>query len=199
MTRRVCACSAVYDTDSPEKKAVGGKFSECPACSTETTHKVSGVMIYDHKTAPSLQINDGTPEGLALTEFMNRGARGQRSSPPSTSGAVVRVADVGQSRRGDVPVMSKPEPTSAATPFANIPSWKPATAPLPDRNLQAVWYDAKEKKVYRVMNGNLYEAEIECALQFVQVKSGTILPRLTRQKGLLLEALRSIEALLTRR
>ena len=164
MSRRACGCGRMFDTESPEKKKAGGKFSECPECSVETTEKVTGAMIYDHKTAPSLQINAATPEGRSLTEFMNRGVRGQRASPPTTHGAVVKLSDVAQSRRGDVPEIAKTE-AQPKTAFAATPSWQPQVKPAPTTSVQAVWYDATERKVYRVMNGVLYSADVPRSLE----------------------------------
>lgn len=53
---QVCIkCGDEYDRNT--RKGKPGKVSECDACAEESVVKLTGNMIYDHKTGCSIQIN----------------------------------------------------------------------------------------------------------------------------------------------
>lgn len=68
-------CEAEYDIE--ERRGKPGKLSECQDCAEETAVKLTGNMIYDHKTGCSIQIN--TDPGLTsyitnATKLRNKGS-----------------------------------------------------------------------------------------------------------------------------
>lgn len=70
-----CKCGAEYTAASRRNKP--GKVNECSECAEETTVKLTGNMIYDHKTGCSIQIN--TDPGLTAyitkaTKLQNKGS-----------------------------------------------------------------------------------------------------------------------------
>ena len=53
---RICVkCESEYDPSL--RKGKPGKITECDDCAEENTTKLTGNMIYDHKTGCSIQIN----------------------------------------------------------------------------------------------------------------------------------------------
>jgi ribosome-binding protein aMBF1 (putative translation factor) len=51
MKRNCNICGEEFDTQSPEKRAVGGLITTCPDCSEEHTVKYAGVQSADGKQA----------------------------------------------------------------------------------------------------------------------------------------------------
>jgi hypothetical protein len=68
-------CNADYDES--ERRGKPGKITECPDCADESAVKLTGNMIYDHKTGCNIQIN--TDPGLTqyitkATALRNKGS-----------------------------------------------------------------------------------------------------------------------------
>jgi NAD-dependent SIR2 family protein deacetylase len=53
--RKCVKCGEEYDES--ERRGKPGKITECPDCAEDSTVKLTGNMIYDHKTGCSIQIN----------------------------------------------------------------------------------------------------------------------------------------------
>ena len=71
----ICQCGAEYTAESRRNQP--GKVTECIECAEETAIKLTGNMIYDHKTGCSIQIN--TDPGLTAyitkaTKLQNKGS-----------------------------------------------------------------------------------------------------------------------------
>lgn len=75
MMRYCTVCNADYDDDVRRGKP--GKITQCEDCAEESAVKLTGNMIYDHKTGCSIQIN--TDPGLTqyitkATALRNKGS-----------------------------------------------------------------------------------------------------------------------------
>lgn len=73
--RSCVKCNSEYDES--ERRGKPGKLSECNDCAEEIAVKLTGNVIYDHKTGASLQIN--TDPGLTAyitnaTKLRNKGS-----------------------------------------------------------------------------------------------------------------------------
>lgn len=186
-----CAvCQDTFDPTSKEKRKAGGMFSHCPKCAREKQAPKTGAMVYSHKTAPEIQIQEGTPEGSALSAYLNKSVQGQRNSnAPVTHGAVAKVADVGQSRRGD---------TTVDVPRFEVPEQMAVTAgsnPATPHMTQAVWYDPSERCLFRIADGRLFTYKIQETITWVPTNADHT--RIVRQKGLLSQLLTVLSSLLT--
>jgi hypothetical protein len=189
MKIRCSNCPTSFDPHSKEKRKIGGLFTHCPECAVETKAKKTGAMIYGHKTGATIQIQEGGPEGEALSKYLNRSVQSQRSTAvPVTHGAVSHVADVAQSRRGDttvsIPKFELGEPMH----------YRPGSKAEPTKSVAAVWYDPSERKLFRIADGKLYEAPVE-GVTWVRNETNRV-TRLVRQKGLLASLLSTITKLI---
>jgi hypothetical protein len=166
MAKKICSCSRVFDPFGPKKKASGGPGDKCEICSQgqETTTRYVGRMIFDHKTAPSLEVKLGT--------------------------SVVHEAPRSETRRGGVPEVVVPQ---TRTTYPTIPAPLPCIEP--PKEATGTWYDPHERKVYKVINGEVYVAEVPGALMFTRM-AHIKRDRLSVQKSRLLAALKTLELLL---
>lgn len=64
MIRECKLCGTEYD--DRERRGQPGLIIHCEDCAEETETKLTGVMIYTHKTGPSIQINSDP----ALTSYL---------------------------------------------------------------------------------------------------------------------------------
>lgn len=73
---RVCIhCGDEYDDLS--RKGKPGRITECESCHDESTTRLTGNMIYDHKTGAALQINSDpglTQYIIKATKLQNKGS-----------------------------------------------------------------------------------------------------------------------------
>ena len=68
-------CGEEYDVES--RRGRPGKLSECQDCAEEIAVKLTGNMIYDHKTGCSIQINSDpglTQYLIKATALRNKGS-----------------------------------------------------------------------------------------------------------------------------
>lgn len=73
--RHCVKCNEEYDSDL--RKGQPGKITECINCAEETTIKLTGVMLYGHKTGAAIQINTDpalTKYIINSTKLMNKGS-----------------------------------------------------------------------------------------------------------------------------
>lgn len=184
-----CAkCGANFDPIEKAKLRIGGMFSHCADCSKETKPFKTGAMISTHKTGSVIQIQEGGPEGEALSKALNRNVQAQmRSAVPVTHGAVAKLAEVSQSRQGatqvSVPRFELPEPIMH----------RPGSGAALPKTVAAVWYDPSERKLFRIADGKMYEAPVEGV---TWTRTGLEVTRLARQKGLLASLLSTVTNLL---
>lgn len=75
MIRQCTVCDNEYDDIT--RKGKPGRITECELCISEQAVKLTGNMIYDHKTGAALQINSDpglTQYIIKATKLQNKGS-----------------------------------------------------------------------------------------------------------------------------